>query len=840
MLSTHNRPSAPVPEVGGVWRRGLDLVARPLSLVRVALALARVALATRARPALWVALAWLAALTGFATWAQEPGAPFPPKPPTLVALGTRSGLAAQAGAWRALLAADPLLDLGVQARTIPADSPDGRALGARLRRSWNLGPSPAVWGLLDGQGEPLAAGGALPEAEALAQVLEAAGLRSPVRLLQTFLRARPDHAEARLDLVRALGPRIRARLTELEPGELAPDLDDRIWGPLAQELDLLFRTADWSSLNLNLDRELLLQDRPERFSPRMRALYRRHLPQLRADLLRCPQNPHVWSSLLRMEQVLGEHTLLATLAAVPWFQVRPAEAAALPYGPMAQSVHREATRTGAWRQAMTVELALWRQLVRPKLCFFGSASQLPPGAGAEARQPWLTTERETIWTHLLAPLIEAMVRAGAEGEVPALLGELDASWSGLAWPNRFQRLARTLARPDLPRVWLAAVQQGATGAVLERLPAWDRVLLVQGQTQAPREPGEAPLTRAAFARPFRRLGMTFGLQPAPPAWRQLLGWTGAQPRWALVDAQGQVLLQGDRLPAAERFMADYLAQGLPVDLDRVLAFRQDHPEHLGALAAEVRIRGTIAWAHQAERRASSTPGRLDGAETEAWRAYVRTVESLLQEPMGTTPGLLRTAQVQVPGPEDWGAEAGAQGLDALAVRLLPRLEADLARRPSDQDLWWLWLAFAPYQGRSMAALLQDLAPSPMTPSGAWPAHGVLVAGASSLREAERWQEVVDLLLPRWQAGAAAVQQQLLAKPGARYGFSQNWSWELTRPLLEALLHLGQAQDADTILETLETAGGRRPGAMALRPLCDLARDLGLDSWARRWQGPGAP
>jgi hypothetical protein len=805
----------------------LDLAVRPLALARVAFT----ALAS------CVARVAFVSLTACAAWAQEPGAP-PSRPPTLVALGTRSGLAAQAGPWRALLAADPLLDLGVQGRTLPADSPDGRALGARLRQSWGLGPGPAAWVLLDGQGELLAADGSLPEAEALAQILEAAGLRSPVRVLQAFLGAHPDHAEARLDLVRALRPRLRARLAELEPGELAPDTDARIWGPMAQELDLLFRTADWSSLGLNLDRDLQLKDRPERFSPAMRALYRRHLPQLQADLLRCPQNPPVWFNLLRMDQVLGEQTLLATLAAVPWFQVRPTEAAQLPYGPMAQALHREAVRTGAWRQAMTVELALWRQLVRPKLCFFGKAGLLPPGAGPEARQPWLLAERETIWSQLLAPLIEAMVRAGAEGEVPGLLGELDASWGGIAWPNRFQRLARTLGRPDLARVWLAAVRQSAPEGVLERLPGWDRVLLVQGQPQAPKEPGAAPPpTRAAYARPFRRLGMTLGLQLAPPAWRRLLGWNGTQPRWALVDGQGQILLQGEQLPAPEPLMADYRARGLPVDLDQVLTFRQDHPEHLGALAAEVRIRGVIASAHRAERWASATSERLGGAETEAWQAYVRAMESLLQDPMGTCPGLLRTAQVQVPGPDAWEAEAGSQGLDALAARLLPRLEADLARRPSGQELWWLWLAFAPYQGRSMAALLEAMAPSPVTPSGAWPSHGILAAGAASLRNAERWQEVVDLLQPRWRERAAAFQQQQ-ARPGARYGFSLDWSWELTRPLLEALLHLGQTQDADAILEALDAAGGRRPGAQALRPLCDLARELGLDSWARRWQAPG--
>ena len=701
---------------------------------------------------------------------EQPGAP------TLVNLGDKVALGAQMPGLRALLAADAMLDLGVADREVREDLPAGQALGAWLRQRHGLPPAPRarqVWVLLGRDGRALASGVTLPTPGDLVQALEGAGERNPVTRLQAFLKERPGHAEARMDLIQALQPRLQARLQEhpAAPGQdLPPEEDARVWGLVAQELDLLFQDEDWLGLNLKPDRGLLPAGVPEQASPLMKAMYRRHHPRLLAALQRFPENPAAWFNLLRMDQALGEQELVRALEGIAWFRVRPVEAAMLPYGPLALRLHQEAKKTGQWRRAMVAERSLWQQLAQPKLAFFDKASLLSTGASAEDREKWRYAERDTVWTHLLAPLIEAMVRAGSEGEVVPLLGELDETWAGIGLNSRLMSLARTAGRPDLARSWAAAVQAPPAQFLREGLLGYDRLVFHQGQQPIEEQTQE-------YDQPFRKQGMEAGLQPAPASWAKRLGWPQGSPRWAMVDARGHVLLQGERLPSGADLLAAYRAQGLPMDLERVAAFRQEHPEHLGALAIEVRLRGTIAWAHHSERCADQAPDQsMGGPERDAWSRYFAVLERLLDDPLGSCPGLMRTAQVHFPTREELGKEVGDLGVESLSRRLLPRLESRLAKRPSDTDTWWLWLMFSSQVDRPLAPLLDSLAPSPLAPPLAWPPQEILTPAAEGLRRQERWQDLADLLQPRWlrpelelgidpaAAGGAAVARP---DPGSR-------------------------------------------------------------------------
>jgi len=764
-----------------------------------------------------------------------------PEVPTLVTIGPGAAMDIHTIRTRALLASDTLLDFGVASREVPEDRPAGQSQGAWLRQRHGL-PSATqarrVWVLLGRGGRALASGRVLPEPEGLAPVLEAAGERNSVALLQAFLREHQDHSEARLDLVQALLPRLQARLCEhpiADGQDLAPDIDARVWGPIARELDLLFQNRAVMSLNLNLD--LLPEGVRERSSPLMKALYRRHEPSLVVDLQRFPENPRAWFNLLRMDQALGEQELLLALAGINWFRVRPIEAAMIPYGLLAQRIHQEACRKGEWRLAVATERTLWDQLAQPKLAYYGKAYLLPPGADADERELWNWAERDTVWTQLLAPLLEAMVRAGVEWEVPEFLGRLDEGWAGVGLDVRLRGLARAVGRLDLARIWIAAIQTPPGQIPREGLLGHDRVVFHLGQQLIPDQAVQA------YDQPFRKKGMTVGIQPVPSSWAKRLGWSGSAPRWALVDAQGQVLLQGERLPSGEELLAAYQARSLPMDLERVTTFRQEHPEHLGALAIEARIRGTIAWAYSVDRNPGSTAGLpMGGAEREAWVNYLAVLECLLGEPLGSCPGLMRTAQVHFPAPKELGEAGQDLGLEGLSRRLLPKLETRLSQQPSDMDLWWLWLVFAPHLERPLTALLDSLAPSPVAPPADWPPQEILVAAAQGLIRQERWQDLVDLLQPRWSARRVGVEMMLRAKdPAAAHGYCQNWSWELSRPLLEGLLRLGRSREADQILEALAQGGGH-PNTFDLGSLCQVARELGVDSWVTKWshQIPSAP
>jgi len=720
--------------------------------------------------------------------------------PALVALGSKQELDRQAARFRALLEEDGILDRKVAGRTLAEDPNGAPTEGSRLRKRLGLGCRSSAWVLLGRDGRVLASGGTLPGPEVLIQALEAAGEQSPVALLEAFLKERPEHTEARMDLIRALGNRLQARLQDHSFSgnhDLTPEADARIWGPVARELGLLFQDESWIGSDLNLD--LLPEDVPERSSPLMKALYRRHQAQLLAGLRRFPDNPTAWLNLLRMNRTLNDEGLTRSLEGIGWFQAHLADTAALPYGPVARSLHREAMKTGDWRQAMAALQILWREWAVPRLELLDQE-----------------TERTAVWTQLLAPLIEAMCRSGNEASVPPLLGELDESWAQAGIPERLSALARASCRPELAPIWCAAARTPAERTPREGRLGHELVVFYQGQKD------EEHLQPWRYDPIFRKQGMTAGLYPVPISWVRRLGWAGPGPRWALVDARGRVLLQGEWLPKEGELFTACQAKGLANPLDRVEAFRKEHPAHLGALAAEARIREVIARAHLSGRQVRPTAGlgrnRLDGTEIAAWQAYFAVLQTLLEDPMGTCHEPLRRAQVRLPAPAELSWDDGPTGAGALAQRLLPRLESDLARRPSDPELWQVWLTLAAHVDRPLAPLLDRLAPSPLAPPGAWPPDDLLAQVAESLKCQARWQDLADLLLRRWKARMEMVERfQQAGRPAKGNGSHPAWSWQWTRPLLEALQQLGRTRQADEMMEALaapEIAPGSWDGCPA--------------------------
>lgn len=727
----------------------------------------------------------------------------------LVAVGGRGRLEAEASRLKALSASDDLLDLQVRTLTVREDGPGGTALGASLRRKLGLDPGASlVWALLGRDGRTLVSGSGLPDPEQLAGTLGERGERNPVAHLRAFLGDHPDHSEARADLVKALKPRLLARLQETQApsaGDLPPEADDRVWGPVARELDLLFQAEAFAVLDLGGG--LLPSGTPERSSPLMKALYRRHRPRLAHFLGRCPANAAGWRSLLRMHGALGGSGLAEVFEGVAWYRLGPGDAALLPYGELAQALHQEARASGAWGPAAAALERIWKRvaLLKVALCDKASLAQAPPGSPEEGRLR--AGEREELWSRLLEPLLEAKARSGDAG-IPSILGELDATWASLGLPQRLQRLAKALGRPELGWVWSRAVEDLPVQVPREGLLGRDLVVFLHGQP--------IPEGIDAFEAPFTASGMEVGIQEAPGAWARRLSWQGSSPRWALVDGLGTVWAKGTRLGGGREVLAAWSATGQPTGFEALAVFRREHPGHLEALAEEVRLRGN-AWS-----AAVRNPAPGEGAEggLSAWSAYASALEELLADPFGTLPDVLRRAGITFPERGEGAAMA------ALAHRVLPRLEADLARRPGDGDLWRVWLGFAALLERFPTGLLENLAPSPMRGLDAWPPEGVLAKAAEDLQSQGRWTELAALLMPCLERRRSAADAQLRG-PGGRAGREcrAHWPWDLAGPLLEALVRLGRMREAQEMLGSALGAGD--PPGPRERALLDLvAKDMG--------------
>ena len=107
---------------------------------------------------------------------------------------------------RDLFSREPLSDMEVPSRTVPAGSPLDREL--RAAQGWSAGPH---WALLGPDLRILCQGTEVPtRPELLAVELQAAGWQTRLEVVSDFLRRRPDHLEAqweRVQLLQALAAR---------------------------------------------------------------------------------------------------------------------------------------------------------------------------------------------------------------------------------------------------------------------------------------------------------------------------------------------------------------------------------------------------------------------------------------------------------------------------------------------------------------------------------------------------------------------------------------------------------------------------------------------------------
>lgn len=744
---------------------------------------------------------------------------------------------------RAAADLDEFLDRGVEVLVVKEGPGEASDEASWLRERAGLGPEgdgSTRWVLLDSKGRVLESAPGLPPVEGLVPKLLLAGERSRVEELRAFLRQHPDHAEAQRDLLVALRRRTLARVRQSAPPEgrdLDPEVDERVWGAFAQVADRLMSRGQWALFDLSLD-GLLPATLPEKASPRMVTLYRKHRPSFLEAVRNLPGNTHLWLNLLRMELVLGRPLPLGDVGDVPILPQPGGSLGSLDHLSLGRAITKVARTSQDWRAAKPLLAQLWWRGARPHL-----HTSFVLGIGPEGRSPTdserariATEDRENLWQAVLGPLVEALVRTGEAGAVPGVLASLDASWAALGLGGKLEGLARHLGRPDLIRPWLTCLAGLPEGVPVEGMLGLEFRIFHEGQ--------DPRLDLGSYPWTFLEAGVEMMMIPVPGPWRARLGWDGRTPKWALVDHEGNVRLAGDHLPQARALRGVFEQGAGETWAQRVETFLRKNPSHLSGLAAWARVQAGKARAFQ-ERRRGEPPGspeaeRLAMGEMESWEAYLRALSHLLDQPLGSHPDLLE--RITPHGLRDLGAGGGGpEDAPPVAVptaslhRVLTSLEGLLHQRPGDQAVWGIWLELEPWSTRRPSDLLADLTPSPGRSAEVWPPEPLLHRLARSEQGRGDWLGVVSLLEPRWRAwmerrreGPAGPAQGAGSRP-------PGWSGRLTQVLLEAELHLGRLIEAGQILDGLDEFGERLDDP---RGALQLATTLGHEAWARaRRRGP---
>lgn len=361
-------------------------------------------------------------------------------------LGTWLVLEDEGAAWGAFLRSaleddDALMALNLPSRVVlGGKQPDPLAPILRERYNWAKG---AHWALVDSKGTLLVEGASQPTAKGLVSAAEQAGVRSRAQELEAFLRQNPDHLEAQGALLKewvavanrrtlkALGPvqekpAAGPREAPEPPRQLEPESDLRIWAPVVQRLDQLFR-GPWRETGIDPAAAVAMASAEH--SPSLVALLTRYRADMEEALRRRPNASELWFLWLSASRQCGGWPLAPLLQSMqPLPGTTPGE---WPPILVLSEFVKDARAKKNWPAIREVLEARWDFMKS------GEGGWIGPG----------------LWNMVISPLLEALVSLGDVGAADQVLGEFAAreAWEGL--PGQARNLATRLNRPDLAARW---------------------------------------------------------------------------------------------------------------------------------------------------------------------------------------------------------------------------------------------------------------------------------------------------------------------------------------------------------------------------------------------------
>ncbi|HJV89963.1 MAG TPA: hypothetical protein VJ623_06635 [Holophagaceae bacterium] len=403
-----------------------------------------------------------------------------------------------------------------------------------------------------------------------------------------------------------------------------------------------------------------------------------------------------------------------------------------------------------------------------------------------------------------------------------------------ALPGRAQTTVVMRGKPKEPSTW-AEIKR----ALRERAePAW---LLVED----PAKPMAGALAELLKAEPLVESAFkVYSSTLEGPLGRELrgaFGWDG--PRWALVNAKGQVLLVGTRLPPAPELWAQVRQAGVQTRLEVLEAFVARNPDHLEGRVELLGERFSVAHRRMApflkpqpkpveDEKAPSPELIRPFGDEEDGRIWGRLAAELERHLLSGD--FLKTEGWPFLGkPQEVAAFSPA--MKAAALKGLPVVEDALRQSPTHWILWSWWEKLATITGgRPLSPLLASFTLLPGQRLTALPPEYILKGYLQRARAAGAWKAIRELLAPRWEAEQLEPMEVLaldIAGKAKEDGLGFSWDNYLGA-LLEARLRLGETQDADRMLaEILQW----QPGSVSLpRRAAAVATACGYPDLAARW------
>ncbi|MCL1908245.1 MAG: hypothetical protein FWG12_02610, partial [Holophagaceae bacterium] len=569
---------------------------------------------------------------------------------------------------------------------------------------------------------------------------------------------------------------------------------------LAQAVDDLFK-GNWQGIEIPFFRAEE-EDQPEQYSSTMKAVFARHIAKVEVTLQASPNIQSLWDVWAWMARSLENRDWKKFLLSLDAFTYTGGLPCPAPN--VAVWLLKEAKAIGDWENV--VELG---KNGRNRWSYPGKeeAIWIPGGWGmSSSRMPLEGYPTDTSFI----PMLEGLLKLNRVEEANTIFEDI-LLLEGEAKREIMLKLAQSSGQTSLAQAWQTKVLDNSAPR-----------LGVFWNAGGPTIIG----CNIVWTGPIQFSKISFQF-----VWREedtnKFGWPRDGKRWALLDDNNRLVIEGEDEPKEEPIFEALTKIGYKTPGELARMYLREHPTNTYAqyvLASELGIDAVLKM-NQLDMNDNETLGNdldydLYSECAKIWRAYYEN-ELVLNSQIQASKRLYQAINSNL--------------MREVAKAVLPRLETALQQQPMSDYLWDAWSAWRKIDGntRSFESLLENLEPSPLVASGTFPPAKVTQEYYTECVAKERWADAAKLLLQPWERELARIDAINLSK-GADFSYSipLAQAWRIGKLLITALLKDGKIYEAEDVVEAWTSRGGKFEDAT---DIIELAKKLEYMSLAGKWE-----
>jgi hypothetical protein len=697
------------------------------------------------------------------------------------------------------------------------DSKNIGAFESWARQLYDIGQ--ARWFALDMESKLIAFGNQIPDSKDFEQLLRQKGYKTPLRMVRDYLRENPDHLDAKTDLLTEA--RRRALLHEpiTASEDLTTEQDMKKWGPLAIETDNVFR-GSWLGIELDFFRPE--DEQPERFSPMMRAAFKKHIGSVESAIRLQPTNRPLWKIWAWMARSIPDYkwkNFVDTLEPVIFYSEADSPTSC-PSAEVSVWLVDEAKAKGDWETVIKYAKQARGFVTRSNREY--AVEWMPGGSATNAYISSIAVEGYPGKSY--ASHLEALLRLGRVDDANNLYDEMmrlegRTGSQSFRTPTNNALLAANAARAagmeEAAKIW-------EQGEQINEVPYLTYPFYI-GAPKFYLLASYGSKYQAEFEKLTDRLDAGLHTAFSSPRLNETLGLKEEDGnRWALVGADGRLLHQDTDIPdldGLKRILVRYGVEGYIKQYREYLARNGSVPgvELLLGIRNISSLRDILG---------TDQPPLSDYQIEALWSETTRILRGLV---LGH-PDVFTTYPY---APSSYDAFKGNESMQNLSKLYMTAIESLLEKKPSYDALWRHWFFWRGIEDkdRSVEPLMERIKTSPLTKPGTVPSIFVINSYYEECKKNGKWPKVIGLLKPVWDREffkvAKAENETADRKlPNPKLGDN------VGIPLIEAYLHDGKPNEASDIFNAWLACGGTFAN---FAKVIELAISLGYEMLGRRWE-----